>query len=164
MSGHTRLFASCLILLLSLFALGFSSPHAGAASASDFASTNSAIVSAFSSTNSAMQSGGNVSSLVVKLNAALQLVEKAQAENSTDPAQASADLHNAAQIAQQVSAEAPGIRQAGASVRQTQMAESVGGVVAVAIIAALAYIYGGRIYRLAWLFLYRNYVVRPQSG
>jgi hypothetical protein len=132
-----------------------------AASQNDFSTTNNAITSAFVATHSAEVKGGNVSSLVIQLNAALYLMQKAQSENSTNPAQASTDLQNATQLAEQVSSDSSGIAQSGVSARSTQMDESIGASVAIIVIAILIYIFGGRIYRGAWLFVYRDYVVRP---
>ena len=132
-----------------------------AASQSEFSTASNAITSAFVSTHSAELKGGNVSSLVTKLNAAVGLVQKARLENSSNPAQASADLQNATQLAGQVSGNSAGIGQSGASAKSTQMDESVGASAAIIAVAILIYIFGGRIYRMAWLYVYGDYVVRP---
>jgi hypothetical protein len=132
-----------------------------AASQSDFSTVSNAITSAYVATHNAELKGGNVSSLITKLNAAVDLVQKAQAENSSDASQASADLQNATQLAEQVSSDSAGIGQSGASARSTQTDESIGASAAIIAVAILIYIFGGRIYRRAWLYLYKDYIVRP---
>ena len=121
------------------------------ASQSDFSVTNDAITSAFVTTRIAEAKGGNVSSLVTMLNEALALVQKAQSENSTNPSQASTDLQNATQLAEQVSSDSVGIAQSGSSANSTRTTESIGASVGIIVIAILVYIFGGRIYRRAWL-------------
>jgi len=132
-----------------------------AASQSDFSTASNAITSAFVATHSAEEKGGNVSLLVTKLNAAVGLVQKAQSENSSNPSQASADLQNATQLAEQVSSDSAGIGQSGASARSTQTDESIGASATIITVAILIYIFGGRIYRRAWLYLYKDFIVRP---
>lgn len=153
--------AFALILLVALAPLN---NHASAASPTDFASANSAINAAFLVTYNAEQSGGNVASLVAKLNSAIALVQRAQSENASNSSQASIDLQSAVQIAQQVSSEAPTVGQSGTAAKQTLFAETIGGIFAIAIFGILVYIYGGRIYRMIWFIVYRNHVVRRESG
>src|SRR5487761_520560 len=150
--------------MIILFCASFGLKPANAASSSDFASANSAINSAFIATHNAEQSGGNVTGLIAKLEISLGLVQKAQVENVTNPSPALADLQNATQIANQVSAQAPAIMQAGSSARQTLYGESIGSAVAILVLASLVYIYGGRIYHLIWFYLYRNQNVRSSEN
>jgi hypothetical protein len=140
------------------------SPSVTGASSSAFGATTSAIDSAYVALLSAQHDGGNVSLLTAKLNTALGLVAKAQAENATDPGGATLDLQNATRIALQVSNEGPTVAQEGASLRQTVMAVSVGTAGAIVIIAALVYVFGGRLYRGIWFYIYRNHTVRKRSG
>ena len=158
---------SVLLLLFALVALSLCA-RAGAAAAAvtqaEVSSANGEIQSAFAAAYAAERSGGNVSSLDAKLNDAIQLVQKAGAENATDPAQAVMDLQNATSIAKSVIAESPSVARAGSAARQTAQATSVGAASAIVLAAALTYIFGGRIYRKAWLRLYRDYVVKPANG
>jgi hypothetical protein len=119
-------------------------------------STDASINNAFSSVYQAERNGGNVSSLVQELNAAILLVEKAEAENST---QANIDLNNATQIAQKVSQESASVSAAGSASRQAQWYESIGIIVASVIGSTLAYTHWDPIYRRLWLLIYRKYVV-----
>jgi hypothetical protein len=155
-----------LCLVVVLFALTFFSNAQGAAAVTpaQISSANSAIQSAFGSVQSAEKSGGNVTSLDASLNEAIQLVQKAAAENATDPAQAAADLQNATLIAQSVASESPSVGQAGGAARQSAETTSAGAVGAIIIVASLTFLFGGRVYRKAWLRLHRDYVVRPTNG
>jgi len=157
---------SLLFLLLALIALSLCSRTDGASAATQaqVSSVNGEVQSAFASAYGAEKSGGNVSSLDAKLNTAIQLIQKAETENATNPSQAAADLLNATTIAQGVIAESPSVSQAGSASRQTTEITSVGAASAIVVVAALTYIFGGRIYRIAWLRLHRDYVVRPANG
>lgn len=154
--------ALCAVLIV--VALTFSGVYVNAAGSSEFSSANSAINSAFVATYNAEKSGGNVSSLIAQLNTALSLVQKAQTENATNPTQAILDLNNATSIANRVASETPSVAQEGKSSVNLRNDESVTGAVAIVILAAFAYLYGGRVYRRTWLFIYRNHVVKPTSG
>jgi hypothetical protein len=147
-------------LVIVMGALLFQARPATAATSQDFSSASSSIASAFSAVKAAQHDGGNVSKLVSALNIALGLYMQAQAENSANPTKASTDLQNATLMAQQVSASAPSIGQAGASARQTQELVSIASAVGVLIVAALVYFYGEGIYRRIWLRVYSNHVVR----
>jgi hypothetical protein len=155
-----------LFLLLALFALSLypRTDSASAVTQTQVSSANSEIQSAFASAVGAEKSSGNVSSLDAKLNTAIQLVQKAEAENSTNPSQAAADLQNASAVAQSVIAESPSVSRTGSAARQTTEITSVSAASAIVVVAALVYVFGGRIYRMAWLRLHRDYVVRPANG
>ena len=71
---------------------------------------------------------------------------------------------NATALAQQVTAQAPSINSAGMSAKQVQTEESVAGAIATVVVAALIYVFGGRMYRALWFYLYRNYIVRRSTG
>jgi hypothetical protein len=157
---------SLLFLLLALVALSLFSrtSSASAVTQAQISSANSEVQSAFALALGAEASGGNVSSLDAKLNTAIQLVQKAETENATNPSQAAADLQNATALAQSVIAESPSVSQKGSAARQTTEITSVSVASAIVLVAALTYIFGGRIYRKAWLRLHRDYVVRPANG
>ena len=154
----------CLLLALVALSLCFRGNSASAITQTQVSSANGEIQSAFASVYGAEKSGGNVSSLDAKLNAAIQLVQMAEAENTTNPAKAAADLQNATSIAQGVVAESPSVARTGSAARQTTEVTSVSAASAIVVVAALTYIFGGRIYRKAWLRLHRDYVVRPANG
>jgi hypothetical protein len=134
-------------------------PQTNAASPGAFSTTDAALISTYSAILTAQHNGANVSQLVAQLNSAVALYQKALTENSTNPSGAMLDLRNATQIASVVSAQAPTISQAGASSTQLRDAVSISSAVAVGVTAVLAYVFGGRIYRRVWFFLYKDYVV-----
>jgi len=136
---------------------------AQAATNAEFSTTTNAIGSAFVAAHNAGQDGGNVSELVATLNVALNLLQRAQAENATNPAQAAADLQNATSMAAGVTAASASAAQAGNAARQVTVETSIGGASAIVIAAVLIYLLGDRIFRRLWIFVYRNFVVRPSG-
>jgi hypothetical protein len=151
-----------LLLLLALVALSLFSGAVSASAAitqTQVSSANGEIQSAFTSAYAAEKSGGNVTSLTAELNEAVQLVQKAMAENATSPAQASVDLANATLIAQGVVSAAGPVGQQGAANRQSQVYLSTGSAAVIIAVAALIYAFGDRIFHRIWLLLYGNYVV-----
>lgn len=154
------LFVTTLFLAI-IFSSVVISSSSEAASPAQFSSTNSAIASAFVAAQSAEEKGGNVSGLVVILNEALGLVQNAESENATNPTQASTDLQNATTLAEMVSSEAVQIGQSGAAARMTRVMESIGASAVIVVVAVLIYIFGDRIYRRIWFYIYRDFIVKP---
>jgi predicted PurR-regulated permease PerM len=127
------------------------------------ATANNSVNSAFSSVYNAEQNGGDVSALVEKLNLAVSLIQRAVAENATDPNAATADLSNATTIAQMVSLNSTSVSTSGSTAHQLHLYESLGTVAATLGIAAFAYLRGDRVYRRLWLYIYRNHVVKKND-
>ena len=144
--------------------LTLSCGFAQAATSAEFSSATNSIGSAFVAVHSAGQDGGNVSGLVTELNVALNLTQKAQAENATNPTQAATDLQNATTMAEGVSAASSSVAQAGSAARRVTMEISIGAASAIVVAAVLIYALGDRIFRKMWVYVYRNFVVRPASG
>ena len=131
-----------------------------AASQASFSGATSALQNAFVAVQTAGRDGGNVTSLVVQLNGALAMVQRATTENSTNPAQASTDLQSAIGIAQGVASSSATVAQQGLSARQLQLELSVASAVAIVGVAIALYFYGDRIYHRVWLRMYREQVVK----
>jgi hypothetical protein len=155
------IFALITVLIVGNFSRIYES---AATSENDFSNTSNLITAAYIDLHSAEQKGGNVSTLVVQLNAALSLYHKAQQENLTDPNQASIDLSDATQLANNVSSESTQIGQAGAAARIAQQTNAEVEITLVILGAAFLYIFGPTIYRRVWLFVYKDFVVRAQNG
>jgi len=158
-SGFSRLKVA-LLLAIVVLVLEVGSPLVSAASQPSFIGASSAVQSAFVAVQTAGKDGGNITSLVAQLNGALALVQKASEENSSDPAQASADLQSASNIAQGVQSSAAGVAQQGISARQLQFEVSIASAVVIVAIAVALYLYGDRIYRRLWFRMYRGHVVK----
>ena len=154
--GNLFVFASLLLLILSSPLVS----RTQAASQSDFGGAQSVVQSAFSAVQNADRLGGNVTALVAQLNGALSLIQKASAENATNPAQAAKDLANATSVAQKVASAAGPVGQQGSAARQLQFYLSVGSAAVIVAVASLIYIFGDRIYRRLWLRAYGSYEVR----
>jgi len=135
-------------------------PVSSAASPAPFSTASSAVQQAFLAVQNAEKDGGNVSSLVAQLNGALALIQKASAENSTNPGQAASDLNAAVTISQGVKASAATVGQQGMAGRQFQSELSIGSTIVIVGIAIALYIYGERIYHRLWLRMYGSHVVR----
>ena len=116
-----------------------------AASQTSFNGASTAIQGAFVAVQTAGRDGGNTTSLVVQLNNALALVQRAKLENASKPSQASADLQSALSIAQGVQSSAATVGQQGVSARQSQVDVSIASAVAIIGVALALYIFGERI-------------------
>jgi hypothetical protein len=125
-----------------------------------FVTADNSVNNAFSSVYYAEQNGGDVSALIEKLNAAVFLIQKAGAENATNPNAATTDLSNATRIAQMVSLTSASVSSSGSTARQLRFYESLGTIVATLVVATLAYLRGDRVYRLLWLYVYKNHLVK----
>ena len=130
------------------------------ASSSEFASANQLIQSAYVATLNAEKSGGNVTVLVTELQSAVELVQKATLENSTNPSQSANDLQSAGEIADGVIEQSGPISREGAAMREIQTVESVGSAAAIIVAGLMIYHYGDKIYRRLWLFFYRDFLVK----
>src|ERR1700733_542930 len=102
-----------LIILLIITFIPSLSSHVAAITEADVSGANQAVQSALILTYSAQKSGGNVTVLIQQLNDAIQLIQKAEAENSTNPAQAVADIQSAIVESQNVASESAPISLAG---------------------------------------------------
>ncbi len=152
------------VMTMLVFSTVLVSNTSRAATPSQFSSTNAAIAKAFAATASAEQSGGNVTALVAELNTALNLTAQAENLNLSNSTGATLLLQNATKIAQQVSTQAISVRSAGASARQTLTEESIAGAIATVAVAALIYVFGGSIFRMFWYILYKNYILKRNTG
>ncbi len=141
----------------------FSTPARSQGTEVTLSSPNASINNAFSSVYQAERNGGNVSALVQQLNAAILLVQKAEAENSTNPSLATADLESASEIAQRVSEQSISVSTAGSESRLAQLYESIAVVTASVFWSTLAYSQWDHVYRQLWFLIYRKHVVIPND-
>jgi len=115
---------------------------------------------AYSSVLNAEQNGGNVSSLVAKLNAAISLVQQADSINGTNPSKAHTLYAQASSLASQVVQASPSVAAAGrAFVGGTQLAlvvETVG----LAGLALVIYRFGSRLFWTLWLRAHKTWRVK----
>jgi hypothetical protein len=149
-----------LVAVIVVVLLTIGAPNVSAASGANFSGTSSAVRSAFIAVQAAGKDGGNITSLVVQLSGALGLVQKASAENASNPIQASTDLQSALRIAQAVQSSAGTVAQQGMSARQLQFELSVTSAAVIIGLAIALYLYGDKIYRRLWLRIYGSQMVR----
>ena len=146
------------ILVVILASLG-----SHASTGQSFTDSNNAVSNAFSSIYYAEQNGGDVSSLVERLNSAISLIQTAKAENATNPSAATNDLSNSTNIAQNVSLSASSVSSSGLAARHLRLYESIGTATATIALATLTYLKGDLVYRRLWLYVYRNHVVKKSD-
>jgi hypothetical protein len=149
-----------LLALTVIASLMIGAPGVLAASQTSFNGVSSAVQNAFVAVQTAGRDGGNTTSLVVQLNGALALVQKATAENATNPGEATTDLQSALSIAQGVQSSAAAVARQGTSARHLQIELSVFSAVVIIDVAIALYVYGDRIYRRIWLRIYGGHVVK----
>ncbi len=160
LSALCRCLITITLIVLVISATPISSHEA---TGGQLATADNSVNRAFSAVYYAEQNGGDVSALVEKLNVAMSLIQKAVAENATDPSAATTDLSNATTIAQTVSLNSTFVSASGSMARQLRLAQSLDTVITTLAIAALAYLRGDRVYRRLWLYVYRNHVVKKSN-
>jgi hypothetical protein len=138
---------------------------ASAASSNQFAAANNAIQNAYALVyHSEVQDHADVTNLINQLNNATQFVNKAYAENSTNPTQATNDLLSAENIALRVGNQTAAASSTGIRVHQLQTVESIGVAITVVATAGLIYAFSDSIYRKWWIRNYGTYIVRIQKN
>jgi predicted PurR-regulated permease PerM len=135
-------------------------PRTSAADQASFNGASSAVQNAFVAVQTAGNDGGNITALVTQLNGALTLLQNANTENASNPSQASTDLQSAVSIAQGVQASAASVAQQGISARQFQLGLSIGSAIVIVGLAAALYLYGDRVYRRLWLWMFGGQIVK----
>jgi hypothetical protein len=135
-----------------------------AANATDFSYAGSEIENAYVAIYQAENNHGNISQLINQLNNATQLLNKARAENSSNPSQATSDLIHANAIAEQVKNESALVSYQGLTLYKREIYESIGVSAVVVAAAILIHHWGGVVGRRLWLIIFRNYTVVPAKS
>lgn len=150
---------STLIFLLTLFLIlsQVIVTHSATESIDD---TRSAVYNAFKALIEAYSAGGNINNLTERLNEALNLTSEAEAIAGTNPSEAQALLSEAKTLAQNVTDQAPLIKEEGLKQGQTSTVIAVGSVIGAIIIGVLIYIFGPDLLWRLWLRLRKNYIVK----
>ena len=138
--------ATCILALLFV--------PASSANAQTSSQVKAQIAQAYTAVLTAEQGGGNVTSLVAKLNSAVSLVQQADALNATDPARAQPLYSQASALAQQVIGAAPAVAAAGRASTFDAQVSLVAETAVLAALAVLAYLY---VPRLFWRYWYRTH-------
>ncbi|HEV2139144.1 MAG TPA: hypothetical protein VGR53_09910 [Nitrososphaerales archaeon] len=130
------------------------------ASAQSSSSVRAQIGQAYSAVQSAEQNGGNASSLIVKLNTAISLVQQADGVNGTNPSRAQALYAQAATLASQVVQDSSSVAAAGrASVIAAQLA-LITETVVLGGLAVITYVFTPRVFWALWLSAHRTQKVK----
>ncbi len=144
------------IAVILLFGLAFA---ALPVHAQQSAQVSAQIGQAYIAVLNAEGNGGNVTSLVAKLNSAISLLQQADKINSTNPTQAQSLYSQASTLATQVVQASPATASAGkASVANAQVELVVETTILVGL-AAVAYLYTPRIFWRIWFRTHRKWKV-----
>jgi hypothetical protein len=151
-----RRLAALAVVAAAVLSLAAVPPALGATSSQ----AEAQIGAAYAAVLAAEQAGGNVTSMVAKLNAAVALVQRADLVNSTDPALARSLYSNASALAAQVAQEAPAVAASGrASVLSSQVDLGVETAV-LAALAVAAYVFTPRLFWGLWARAHRGWKVK----
>jgi hypothetical protein len=150
---------STLIVVLALFLIlsHMMVAHVAAESVDD---VRSAIITAFKALGEAYNAGGDVSNLTETLNEALNLTAEAEAIASTYPGEAQTLLSEAKTLAENVTSQAPLIKEEGLRQGQTQMIITFASIAVAIIVGILIYMFGPNLLWRLWLNLRKNYTVK----
>jgi hypothetical protein len=133
---------------------------AGPASAQSSAQVHLKINQAFEAIRSAEAEGGNVISLIKILNQAINLTERADRINATNPARAGQLYSNASSLSSIVLQQAPSTATQGRDSVNASSLDFYGETALLAILAVLAYVITPRVFWKLWLITHRKWKVR----
>lgn len=150
---------STLIVVLALFLI-LSHVVVAHSSAESVDDVRSAIITAFKALSEAYNAGGDVSNLTETLNEALNLTAEAETIVSTYPGEAQTLLSEAKTLAENVTSQAPLIKEEGLRQGQTQMIITFASIAAAIIVGILIYMFGPNLLWRLWLNLRKNYTVK----
>jgi len=150
---------STLILVLVLFLI-LSHVIVAHATTESVADVRIAINNAFKAVGEAYDAGGDVSNLTETLNKALNLTAEAETIASTNPGKAQTLLSEAKTLTENVTSQAPLVKEEGLKQGQTQTIITVASLTGAIIVGILIYIRGPNLLWRLWLRLRKNYTVR----
>jgi hypothetical protein len=127
-------------------------------------SAQTAVHNAYKALLDASDAGGDVTELTAQLNHALDLIAQANNFVLSDPAESQMLASQAQDIANNVTANAPKVKQAGIAQNQTSTIILAGTIIAVIIAGVLVYIFGQKIMWKIWLKLRSNYRVTSKPS
>jgi hypothetical protein len=145
-----------LAIALLLATLFYSSAPAVAQSSG---SVHAQIGQAFVAVHAAQSDGGNVTSLVSTLNQAINLTERADKLNSTNPQGAASLYTQAYSLASSVLQAAPAVATQGRATVSTSTIEFYGETVLLGAFALAAYFFTPRIFWRIWLRIHKGWRV-----
>lgn len=150
---------STLTLVLALFLILSHAivAHAATQSVDD---VRSAVYNAFKALGEAYNARADVSNLTETLNEALNLTSEAETIASTNPTEAQTLLSEAKTLAENVTNQAPLIKEEGLRRGQTQMIITFASIAAAIIVGILIYMFGPNLLWRLWLDLRKNYTVK----
>jgi hypothetical protein len=149
-----------ILVIAAVFILLLFSPFRSLKVARGESAARDMIAEAFSAVVEAEKAGGDVTPLVASLNEALSLVE--QGERSADQAEAAVLYERATQIADQVLASAPMVKEAGLVAQRSSTTFLVVSMVALGVTGLVAYLFVPPLFWMLWLRGHRGWRVEPR--
>jgi len=119
-----------------------------------------AINAAFKAVGEAYGAGGDVSNLTETLNEALNLTSEAQTVAGTNPGEAQTLLSEAMVLAENITSQAPLVREEGLKQGQTQTIVTFASIAAAIVVGILIYVFGPNFLWRLWFNLRKNYTVK----
>jgi hypothetical protein len=115
---------------------------------------------AFLAVHSAEADGGNVTSLVLTLNQAINLTERADAMNSTNPTGAAALYSQAYSLASNVLQQAPAVAAQGRNSIAATTTDFYAETIVLGALAVVAYFFTPRVFWWLWVRIYGGWRVK----
>lgn len=120
----------------------------------------SAVYTAFKALIEACNAGGDVSNLTEILNKALNLTSEAETISSTNPSEAQALMSEAQTLAENVTDQAPLVREEGLRQGQTWTIITIASITGALAVGILIYVFGPDLLWRLWLRLRKDYIVK----
>jgi hypothetical protein len=144
------------IVILAVTLLGGSTP----ALAQSSGTVHAQIDQAFLAVHSAEAVGGNVTSLVSSLNQAINLTERADSLNASNPSVASAMYSQAYSLASNVLQQAPTVAVQGRAAVAAATTDFYAETIVLGALAVIAYFFTERVFWWVWVRIYGGWRVK----
>jgi hypothetical protein len=153
-----------LLVLLLLLSVSLSKVDVSFSQSQPINNAQTEIQTAYNALIDAYNAGGNVNELITQLNEALNLTAQAESINNTDPNQAQTLASEAQALAQNVTQEAPTVKNQGLHQEQIVMITLAASVTALIIAGIFVYVSGPKALWKMWLKLRKNYRVKVKKS
>jgi hypothetical protein len=153
-----------LLVLLLLLSVSLSKVDVSFSQSQPINNAQTEIQTAYNALIDAYNAGGNVNELITQLNEALNLTAQAESINNTDPNQAQTLASEAQALAQNVTQEAPTVKNQGLHHEQIVMITLAASVTALIIAGIFVYVSGPKALWKMWLKLRKNYRVKVKRS
>jgi HAMP domain-containing protein len=152
-----------LLILLLLLSVSLSKVDVSFSQPQPFNNAQTEIQTAYKALIEAYNAGGNINELIDQLNEALNLTAQAESARYTEPNQAQTLTSEAQALAQNVTQEAPTVKDQGLQKEQIMMITLGASVTALLIVGIVIYVSGPKALWKMWLKLRKNYRIKVKK-